>query len=122
MIGKPGRPKGSRNALDAYSYACALAHARHKINDPPPEEFARTSLWSALEVTLKRDPPRYVQRIISILPKQVSFESSLHNLDDEEIDNLIIELKARALEAKEAPLSPLLLEAPRVINGQDQSQ
>ena len=55
-----------------------------------------------------------------MLPKQVSFESSLHNLDDDEIDNLIVELKAGALEAKEAPLAPLLLEAPKVISGQDQ--
>ena len=55
MFKPSGRPKGARNKLDAFAYEVALAHARHKISDPPSAEYARTSLWTALEVTLKRD-------------------------------------------------------------------
>ena len=115
----PGRPKGARNKLDAYAYACALAHAQHKLGDPAPPEYAHTSLWAALDCTLKESPEGYVTRIISMLPKQVSFESSLHSMEDDEIDNLLIQLKERALEAK-SPSSPLLIES-KVINGHDQA-
>jgi len=118
--GAPGRPKGARNKFDAFAYGCALAHAQHKIGDPAPAEYAHTSLWAALEVTLAENAEAYVARIISMLPKQVSFESSLHSLEDDEIDNLIIQLKERALEAKAPPLSPLLIES-KVINGHDQA-
>jgi len=55
-----------------------------------------------------------------MLPKQVSLESSLHSMEDDEIDRLLTQLKERALEAKQEPPSPLLLEAPRISNGHDQ--
>ena len=117
--GAPGRPKGARNKLDAYACACALAHAQHKLGDPAPKEYELTSLWAALDCTLKEDPEGYVTRIISMLPKQVSFESSLHSMEDDEIDNLLTQLKERALEAK-SPSSPLMIES-RVSNGHDQT-
>jgi hypothetical protein len=117
-----GRPKGARNKLDAYAYACALAHVQHRLGDPAPPEYAATSLWAALDFTLKEEPKDYVRQIISMLPKQVSFESSLHNMEDDKIDNLLIQLRDRALEAKQAPLAPLMLEAPRIANGHDHDQ
>jgi len=120
MTFKPGRPKGARNKLDAFAYEVALAHAKHKFGDPPPAEYEHTSLWCALDFTLKESPQDYTRQIIAMLPKQVSFESSLHSMEDDEIDNLITQLKERALEEKQAPLTPLMLEAPRVSNGHDQ--
>jgi hypothetical protein len=122
MAFKPGvSRKGARNKLDAYAYACALAHVQHKLGDPAPAEYAHTSLWAALDFTLKESPQDYTRQIISMLPKQVSFESSLNSMEDEEIDNLLIQLRERALEAKQVPLSPLMLEAPRITNGHDQT-
>ena len=119
--GSLGRPKGARNKLDAYAYACALAHVQHKVGDPPPAEYAHTNLWAALDITLKESPQDYTRQIISMLPKQVSFESSLHDMDDDEIDNLLTELRQRALEVKRMPIEPLMLEAPKVTtNGPDQ--
>src|SRR5262249_13647102 len=44
------------------------------------------SRWST-----KESPQDYTRQIISMLPKQVSFESSLHDMDDDEIDNLLTE-------------------------------
>src|SRR5215475_12401391 len=96
----PGRPKGARNKFDAFAYGCALAHAQHKIGDPAPAEYAHTSLWAALEVTLSENAEAYVARIIAMLPKQISLESSLSSIENDEIDNLLIQLKERALEAK----------------------
>ena len=112
---------GARFKLDAFTYNCALAHAQHRLGDAAPAEFEQTSLWAALDYTLKNDPEGYVTRIIAMLPKQISFESSLHNMQDDEIDNLILQLKERAVEAKAPPLSPMLIES-KVINGHDQDQ
>jgi len=85
--GKAGRPKGARNKLDSHAYAVALAHVRHKRGDPAPEEFAQTSLWIALETTLKTQPRDYVRQIISMLPKQVEFDYTVNRVS--EIDKLI---------------------------------
>jgi len=117
----PGRPKGARNRLDSFAYEVALAHAQHKVKEPAPAEFKGTSLWNALEILLHENAEGYVAKIVSMLPKSVSLESSLHSLEDDEIDNLLTQLKERALESKQAPLSPLLLEAPRISNGHDQT-
>jgi hypothetical protein len=122
---KPGRgrpPRDARNKLDVHVYEVALAHVKHRLGDPAPAEYAATSLWAALDCTLKEDPEGYVTRIISMLPKQVSFESSLHSMEDDEIDSLLMQLRDRALEAKQAPLAPLMLEAPRTANGHDHDQ
>jgi len=120
MSGISNRHKGARNKLDAFAYEVALAHARHKMSDPPPKEYEHTSLWCALDFTLKDSPQDYSRQIIAMLPKSVSFESSLHSMEDEEIDDLLTQLKERALEAKAPALSPLLLE-PKVSNGHDQT-
>jgi len=97
-----GRPRGARNKLDAFAYACALAHVQHKRGDPPPEEYAQTNLWKALEITLRERPRDYVAKIISMLPKQVSVETTtVTDLADDELDNLIAMLRERALAARE---------------------
>lgn len=86
-IGAAGRPKGSRNKLDSHAYACALAHVKHKRGDPAPEEYAQTSLWIALETTLKTQPRDYVRAIISMLPKEVQMDYTVSRLS--EVDKLI---------------------------------
>src|SRR6516165_824591 len=97
-----GRPRGSRNALDAYAYACALAHVQHKLRDPAPAEFADSNLWKALDVTLRQSPKDYARQIISMLPKQVSFENvTARELADEELGRLIEAFRQRELELRE---------------------
>jgi hypothetical protein len=101
-IGRMGRPKGVRNALDAYAYAVVLAHVQHNLKEPAPEEYGQTNLWRALEVTLRQNPGEYVRRITSMLPKEVSFEhNSARELDDAELDNLIQAMRQRVIEARE---------------------
>jgi len=96
-----GRPKGVRNKLDAYAYACALAHVQYKRGEPVPSEYEKTSLWIALETTLKTNPRDYVKGIISMLPKQVSFEhSKVTELPDQDLEQMIEDLHRRILEAR----------------------
>src|SRR5262245_28587335 len=104
-----GRPKGSRNALDAFAYATVLAHVQHNSRDPAPVEFADSNLWKALEAVRVRDPREYLARIIAMLPKQVSFEhTSVRELADEELHQMIERLRA---ELRVDPALP----APKII-------
>lgn len=97
-----GRPRGSRNALDAYAYAVALAHVQHNLRDPPPAEYADTNLWKALDITLRQNPRDYARQIISMLPKQVSFENvTARELADEELGRLIEAFRLREIELRE---------------------
>ena len=86
-IGAAGRPKGARNKLDSHAYACALAHVQHTRGDPAPAEYEKTSLWIALDTTLKTAPRDYLRTIISMLPKQVEFDYTVNRVG--EIDKLI---------------------------------
>src|SRR5262245_8642941 len=101
-IGRMGRPKGSRNALDAFAYATVLAHTQHNLKEPAPEEYAQTNLWKALDVTLRTNPGEYVRRITSMLPKEVSLQhTTARELSDEDLGNVIEGIRVRLLEAWE---------------------
>jgi len=101
-IGRMGRPKGIRNALDAYAYAIVLAHVQHNLKEPAPEEYGQTNLWKALDVTLRQNPGEYVRRITSMLPKEVQVDhNSARELDDGELDSLIEAMRQRLLESRE---------------------
>jgi len=103
---KYGRPKGSRNALDAFAYAVVLAHVQHNSHEPAPEEYAHSNLWKSLEVTLRRDPREYLHRVINMLPKQVAFEhTSIRELGEQELDELIVAMRQRLAEARKEQLA-----------------
>ena len=109
-----GRPKGVRNKLDAYAYACGLAHVQYKRGEPVPSEYEKTSLWVALEITLRTNPREYVKGIISMLPKQVAFE----NVTDLAAADRVIEAIQEELAAREARAlpAPQMKAIDRVIN------
>ena len=101
-IGRNGRPKGVRNALDAFAYEVVLAHVGHNLKEPAPAEYAQTNLWKALDVTLRTNPGEYVRRITSMLPKEVSLQhTTARELSDEDLGNVIEGVRARLLEARE---------------------
>jgi hypothetical protein len=93
-----GRQKGSRNKLDAFAYAVVVAHAQLQQNGaPPPEEYANTNLWKALNVTLRESPRDYWRQVNAMLPKQVSVEhSTVTELSDEDLDQMIEDWRAEA--------------------------
>src|SRR5262245_24652828 len=89
--------KGSRPYRGPYSpdfkgddvggYAVALAHVQYKRGEPVPSEYEKTSLWIALETTLKTNPRDYVRAVVSMLPKQVDIDSTITRVS--EIDKVI---------------------------------
>jgi hypothetical protein len=96
--------RGVRNKFDTHVFACVLAHVQHSLGTPPPEEYAKSNLWKALDITLRQNPRDYVSRITSMLAKQVSFENVTDLAEtDRLIDAIREELAAREERLLEAP-------------------
>jgi hypothetical protein len=76
-----GRAKGQRNKFDQFARDCVLAHVQYKrTNSQPPPEFAGSSLWMSLEMTLKTQPHQYLRFVGSLLPKEVAFEHTVNRV------------------------------------------
>ena len=62
---------------------------------------------AALEILFKEKPGEYLRLTASVLPKEFIFESVTSELDDEQIDELLIALRRRMIEARTAPAALL---------------
>ena len=84
-----GRPRGARNRLQT-SFLYALA-----------EDFAEHGA-AAIKLCRMEEPARYVQIIASLMPKELDIESRVaSDLDDEQLDALIEQVKAELLTKRE---------------------
>jgi hypothetical protein len=95
----PGRPRGARNRLQtSFLYALAGDFAEHGA--------------AAIKLCRMEEPARYVQIIASLMPKELEIERGITaDLDDEQLDALIAQVKAELLaKGAEQPM-PILIEA-----------
>src|SRR5262245_9307979 len=92
--GQGGRTKGARQRLQ-FAFVEALQ-----------EHFVERGK-DAIEICFKEDPTSYLKIIASVLPKEFVVESGLADLDDEQIDELLMQLRQRAIEAREAQQLPM---------------
>jgi hypothetical protein len=99
QLGAAGRPRGARNRLAAHVFSDVLEF----ICEPAAFQPAESTKFRALLLNLWRESPRAFARFLtSILPRELSIESSTVNeLTDEELDRMIQMLRARALAARE---------------------
>jgi hypothetical protein len=100
QLGAAGRPKGARNKLAGTVYTEVLEFLSEPAVKPQASEPTKLQ---ALLLTLWREAPRDLARFIaSILPKELSIEtSSVNELSDEELNRMIEMLRSRALAARE---------------------
>ena len=57
----------------------------------------------ALETLYKEKPGEYLRLTASVLPREFIFENVTSDLDDEQIDELLLTLRQRMIEARTAP-------------------
>jgi len=62
---------------------------------------------AALEILFKEKPGEYLRLTASVLPREFVFESVTSELDDEQIDELLMALRRRMIEARTAPAALL---------------
>jgi hypothetical protein len=92
-----GRPKGARNRLQS-SFLYALA-----------EDFEKHGA-DAIKICRIEEPARYVQIVASLMPRELEIEQSIaSDLDEQELDALIAQVKAELLaKGTEKPMTPLI--------------
>ena len=57
----------------------------------------------ALETLYKEKPGEYLRLTASVLPREFIYENVTSDLDDEQIDELLLTLRQRMIEARTAP-------------------
>jgi hypothetical protein len=85
----PGRPKGVRNRLQStFLYALAEDFEKHGAD--------------AIKICRVEEPARYVQIVASLMPRELEIEhqTATSDLDDEQLDNLITQIRQHLLETK----------------------
>jgi hypothetical protein len=106
-----GRPKGARNKLAARVFEDILAHWTEPVS--AGSELCKGQ--EALETLYKERPGEYLRLTASVLPREFIFESVTSELDDEQIDELLVALRRRMIEARTAPAA--LLASPDADEG-----
>ncbi len=99
--GHGGRPKGARDTrtrLTAQIFEDLLAH----WNEPVESGSTLRKGPAALEVCYTESPGEYLRLTASVLPKEFTFEAITSELNVEQIDELIMALRQRLIEQREA--------------------
>ena len=94
-----GRPKGARNRLAAQVFEDILRHWCEPA--APGSKLSKGA--EALETLYKEKPGEYLRLTASVLPREFIFENVTSDLDDEQIDELLLALRQRMIEARTAP-------------------
>jgi hypothetical protein len=102
--GSVGRPTGSRNKLAKHVFEHMVQHWL----EPAAPGSPLCKGQEALETVYL-----YLRIVGNALPKEFTFETATHDLDDDQIDELILKLRERLAEHRKAvPLpAPEIIEA-----------
>ena len=103
QLGAAGRPRGARNRVASHVFSDVLEF----LLEPPAFEASKPTKFRALLLTLWRESPRDLARFItSILPKELSIETSAVNeLSDEELDRMIEILRSTSIGGPRAAIA-----------------
>src|SRR5262245_8195357 len=101
--GHTGRPRGTRNKLAGRVFEDIFAHWCEPV--APGSNVCKGQ--EALQNLYLEKPGEYTRLVASVLPKEFVFEAAATELEDDQIDELILKLRQRVLEARAAP--PTLL-------------
>jgi hypothetical protein len=110
--GHTGRPRGTRNKLAGRVFEDIFAHWCEPV--APGSNVSKGQ--EALQALHLRSPGEYLRLTASVLPKEFVFENAVGELEDDQVDELILKLHQRVLEARAAP--PTLLASPAKVSNE----
>ena len=110
--GHTGRPRGTRNRLAGRVFEDIFAHWCEPV--APGSNMCKGQ--EALQSLYTRNPGEYTRLVASVLPKEFVFENAVGELEDDQVDELILKLRQRVLEARAAP--PTLLASPAKVSNE----
>src|SRR6185503_20947616 len=91
--------KGARNKFAAQVFEDILRHWCEPA--APGSKLCKGA--EALETLYKEKPGEYLRLTASVLPREFIFENVTSDLDDEQIDELLLTLRQRMIDARTAP-------------------
>ena len=94
-----GPAEGARNRLAAQVFEDILRH----WSEPAAPGSKLCKGAEALETLYKEKPGEYLRLTASVLPREFIFENVTWDLDDEQIDELLLALRQRIIDARTAP-------------------
>src|SRR3954454_13791778 len=94
-----GRPKGTRNRLAGQVFEDILRHWCEPA--APGSKLCKGA--EALETLYKEKPGEYLRLTASVLTREYIFENVTSDLDDEQIDELLLSLRQRMIDARTGP-------------------
>src|SRR5262249_37004076 len=107
--GHTGRPRGTRNKLAGRVFEDIFAHWCEPV--VPGSNVCKGQ--EALQNLYTKNSGEYLRLTVSVLPKEFIFETVATELEDDQIDELILKLRQRVIEARAvAPMPPTLLASP----------
>jgi hypothetical protein len=110
--GHTGRPLNSRNKLAQRVFDDIFRHWLEEAGNGLCKGQA------ALELLYRENPGGYLKLTASVLPKEWVFQNAVSELDDEELDRMIGQLRERALAARQEQALDLQPEKTKaLING-----
>src|SRR5262245_60513255 len=112
--GHTGRPRGTRNKLAGRVFEDIFAH----WCEPVVAGSNVCKGQEALQALYLKHPGEYTRLVASVLPKEFVFENAVAELGDDQVDELIVKLRQRVLEARAAPPT-LLASPPRKVSEND---
>jgi hypothetical protein len=110
--GHTGRPRGTRNKLAGRVFEDIFAH----WCEPVVSGSNVCKGQEALQNLYTTSPGEYLRLTASVLPKEFVFENTVTELEDDQIDELILKLRQRVIEARAAP--PTLLASPAEVGNE----
>src|SRR5262249_25595376 len=101
--GHTGRPRGTRNKLAGRVFEDIFAHWCEPV--APGSNVCKGQ--EALQNLYLEKPGEYTRLVASVLPKEFVFETAVTELEDDQVDELILKLRQRLLDARAAAPMPL---------------
>ena len=114
-LSRAGRPAGARNRLAKKVFEDIFAHWTEE--SAPGSKMCKGQ--AALQMLYKLEPGAYLRLTTSVLPKEFTFEHAMSELNDEDIDGLLVQLRERMLHLRAEKVETVpQLEAPKeIVNG-----
>ena len=113
--GHTGRPKGSRNKLAGRVFEDIFAHWCEPV--VPGSNVCKGQ--EALQNLYTKNSGEFLRLTVSVLPKEFVFENAVAELEDDQVDELILKLHQRVLEARAA--LPTLLASPAKVSNEPEA-
>jgi hypothetical protein len=109
--GGPGRTKGVRNRLAGRVFGDILEH----WEEPSAKNPDKCKGQIALELMYRERPADYCRLAVSVLPRELTIETSMSDMSDDDLDAMLEQLRARVIDQRADAAMTVKIETPALL-------